>query len=85
MAATGGRDLVAQQVPAQARLGPLGVLELHDRRPLDGLLANAEQAGRHLRDHVVGVRDQPVDVAALARAGQRVPRLGRRGPGSGSR
>ena len=39
-----GRVLVAQQVAAQAGLRPLGILELDDPRPLDRLLADAEQA-----------------------------------------
>ena len=37
-----GRVLVAQEVAAQAGLGPLGILELNDPGPLDGLLADAE-------------------------------------------
>ena len=75
-----GRDarrvLVAQQVAAQPRLGPLGVLEFHDRRPLDRLLADAEQPRGHLGDHVVLVGNEPLRIAALARAGEPVERLG---------
>ena len=51
----GGRVLVAQQVPAQAGLGALGVLELDDAHALDGVLAHAEEARGHLRDHMVVV------------------------------
>ena len=79
MAATAGRVLVAQQVPAQARLGALGVLELDDPRPLDRLLAHAEQARGHLGDHVVGVGDEALGVAALAGAGEAVEGLGHAG------
>ena len=75
----GGGVLVAQQVPAQARLGALGVLELHDAHALDGILAHAEEAGGHLRDHVVVVGPQAVGVSALAGAGEGVPRHGRAG------
>ncbi len=71
-----GRVLVAQQVAAQAGLRPLGILELDDPRPLDRLLADAEQPGGHLRDHVVLVGDEPVGIAALAGAGEAVEGLG---------
>ncbi len=74
-----GRVLVAQQVPAQARLGPLGILELDDPRPLDRLLADAEQARGHLRDHVVLVRDEALGIAAFAGAGEAVEGLGHPG------
>ena len=73
--------LVAQQVAAQARLGALGVLELHDPHALDGLFAHAEQARGHLRDHVVVVGPQAVVIPALAGAGEAVP--GRRRAGLG--
>ena len=73
------RVLTAQQVPTQARLGPLGILELDHRRPLNRLFPHAEQSGGDLRDHVVFVRDQPVEVTALAGAGERVPCLRRPG------
>ena len=75
----GGRVLVAQQVAAQARLGPLGILELDHPGPLDGLLADAEQPGGHLGDHVIGVGDQPLGIAALAGAGEAVEGLGHPG------
>ena len=68
-----GRVLVAEQVAAEAGLGALRVLELHDRRPLDRLLAHAEEAGRDLGDHVVVIGLQAVRVAALAGAGERIP------------
>ena len=75
----GGGVLVAQQVSAQAGLGALGVLELDDAHALDGILAHAEQARGHLRDHVVVVGLQTVVISALAGAGERVPRRGRAG------
>ena len=75
----GGRVLVAQQVAAQAGLGPLGILELHDPRPLDRLLADAEQARGHLGDHVVGVGDEALGIAAFAGAGEAVEGLGHPG------
>ncbi len=75
----GGRVLVAQQVPAQAGFGALGVLELDDPHALDGVLAHAKKAGGHLRDHMVVVGLQTVVISALAGAGERVPRHGRAG------
>ena len=50
------RVLITQQVAAEARLGPLSVFELDNSRPLNGLLANAKQAGGNLRDDVILVR-----------------------------
>ena len=75
----GGRVLVAQQVPTQSGFGTLCVLELDDPHPLNGVLAHAEQAGGHLRDHMVVVGLETVVIAALAGAGERVPRGGRAG------
>jgi hypothetical protein len=68
--------LVAEQVAAEARLGALGVLELDDAHALDGVLAHAEEARRDLGDDVVVVGLQAIVVAALARAGEDVPRGG---------
>ena len=74
-----GRVLVAQQVTAQAGLCALGIFELHDPRPLNGFLAHAEQPGGYLGDHVVGIRDEPLRIAALARASETVKGLGHAG------
>ena len=74
-----GRVSVAQQVAAQAGLGPLGILELDDPRPLHRLLADAEQPRGYLRDHVVLVRDEAVGIAAFAGAGEGVECLGHPG------
>ena len=79
--ATAGGVLVAQQVAAEARLGPLGVFELHDGHALDRLFADAEQARGDLRDHVVVIGPHPLHVAALARAGEGVPGHGGAGLG----
>ena len=49
------------------------------RNALDGLFADAEKAGGHLRDHVVVVGPHPFHEAALARAGEGVPGHGRPG------
>ncbi len=78
-----GSVLVAQEVAAQTGLGALGVLELHDAHPLDGLLAHAEEPGGHLGDHVVVVGPEAVVIAALAGAGEAVPGRRPRGPWRG--
>ena len=65
-------------MPAETGFGALGVFELHDAHPLDGLLAHAEEAGRHLGDDVVVVGLQLVGVAPFAGAAEGVQ--GGRGP-----
>ena len=73
----GPGHLAPQQVPAQARLGPLRVLELDDARPLDRLFSHAKQPRRYLGYHLLGVREQPVGVTPLAGRSERVPILRR--------
>jgi hypothetical protein len=69
----GGGGLVRQQVPAEAGLGALRVLQLHDRRPLDRLLGHPEHARGDLGDDPVPVRHECLRVAALTGAGERPP------------
>jgi len=64
---------------AQAGLCALGVFELDDAHALDGVLAHAEEAGGHLRDHVIVVGLETVVVSAFAGAGEGIPRGGRAG------
>ena len=70
------RVLVAQQVAAQSGLGALSVLEFDDGRTLNGLLADAEQAGGDLSNDVVFVRNQPVEIPTFAGTSEGVPSLG---------
>ena len=79
MRATAGRDLVPQQMAAEARLGALGVLEFHHAHPLDGVLPHAEQPGGHLGDHVIVIGGKVFGIAALAGAAEGVPARSRRG------
>src|SRR2546428_8156550 len=56
---------------AKPWLRTLSILELDNRRVLNGLLTDPEHAGRDLRDHIVFVRDELVRIAAFARASVR--------------
>src|SRR5207249_1265229 len=56
---------------AKPWLRTLSILELDNRRVLNGLLADPEHAGCDLRDHIVFVRDELVRIAAFARASVR--------------
>ena len=63
-------------MPAQSGLGALGILELDDSGALYGLFGDAEQTGGHLGDHVVSMRDEPLGIASLTGAGERIEALG---------
>ena len=58
MRATSGGDFVSQQMAAQTGFGALGIFELDDAHPLDGLFPHPEKAGGHLGDDMIVIRDQ---------------------------
>src|SRR5205807_7769498 len=59
------RHLVSQQMPAETRFRALSVLELDNRRVLYRLLPDPEHPRRHLRDHMITIRNNSVRISTL--------------------
>src|SRR2546425_10722726 len=52
-------------MPAQARLRSLCVLELDNRRVLYRLLPDPEHPRRHLRNHMISIRNNSIRITTL--------------------
>src|SRR5207302_53828 len=59
------RHLVSQQMPAETRLRALSILELDNRRVLYRLLPNPEHPRRHLRNHMIPIRNNSIRITTL--------------------
>jgi len=60
-------------MPAETRLGTLGVFKFDDLDTLDGLFAHSEQTGSDLSNYMIVIRLEILRITAFACAGKGIP------------